>query len=410
MPLEQVVDELSRQTGQPIKVEWEAPHLDWRVSRQSDVTIDLDDITLYSAIQTIFAKVAPGMPVHYGVRRGVVTVSSREQQWDVVARTYDLSDLVGSSSEHLGTGPPLLVSLSPMSVSSGTPVEPSRVGNLVVRLLFKPGRIGPSSSKPTPREKAMDELTSLICSILVNNPLNGTTSPVVNQWGERLVVVAAEPQQRILERFVVTLRAKIAARTSPTTTPTGAAQSLGFDGTAIAPMNPPDDPNSVLDCVISKVEISRTSLRAALEKLQDQTGFILATWSPREVPMHDLVEAHLAKVTLRNALNAVLRQVKPTPAFFAEGRIVVIGDEKKETRLYDVRTLLSQDPTASGQRKRARRNALLLELADIIEGPIAWYQDPEIRTFRISVMEWDGILVVHETPRIHRELSQLFQE
>ena len=71
--LERVVDDLSRQTGQPIKVEWDSLHLGEGSPRQVKVTIDLDNVTLYSALQAVFATMEP---VHYGVNQGVITLSA----------------------------------------------------------------------------------------------------------------------------------------------------------------------------------------------------------------------------------------------------------------------------------------------------------------------------------------------
>jgi hypothetical protein len=59
-PLDQVVDSLSRQTRQKIDVDWDKITRDWSDTRRVEVTADLDDVTLETAIQTVFGKVARG--------------------------------------------------------------------------------------------------------------------------------------------------------------------------------------------------------------------------------------------------------------------------------------------------------------------------------------------------------------
>ncbi len=402
-PLERVVDDLSRQTGQSINVEWEKIRLGEGPSRQAKVTIDFDNVTLYSALQTLLGTVRD--PIRFGVYHGVVSVSSEIQKWDSVVRTYDVSDLLRPFSGQPDPGPPQPMSASRRPVLAGAQFSGSPHGSLVVQVLFKTGRIAPSGTMPTSRGTAMDALRSLACSVLVNNPL-GSTSPTVTQWGERLLVVATEPQQRALQQLMTVLRGKIAARANTAL----AAPSLGLEGTAVPPMNPPDDADAIFDWIVPRVEIPRTSLRKALDTLCDQTGAIFIL-EASGLPMEELVEAHLTKVTVFSALNAILRQVKPIPPFFAEGRALVIGEERKETRIYDIRPLLSQDVVATEPAKEAEMDSLSRGLADRIERLIMPPPFTQLGEPNIPVMEWDGILVVHETPeRPGRVLQLLNQE
>jgi len=393
LPLEQVVDELSWKTGQPIEVEWDQLALAERSPRQAKATIDLDDVTLYSALQAAFGTLHD--PVRYGVSRGVITVSSRAVKWDTVARTYDVSDLLRSFSDQRSVAPSRPAYLAGPSRFAGA-------GSFGAQMQppFTTGRIGPSSSTVTPRVWAMDELTLLVCSVLANNPLNSAVRPSVTQWGERLIVVATEPQQRYLQRFMALLRKSIASRANQADD----AQSGAGEGVLVPPMCPRDDSDAVLDCVISSMEFPRMSLHKAMSKLARLLGVMFVIQSP-DVSMDDLVEAHLRNVTLRDALSAILSQLRPIPPFYADGKYVCIGAEKAETRLYDIRPLL---PQMKGAEREDRMNVLSPDLADRIRHSIrrvAWLGE-----FNMPVIEWDGILVVRATPPDHLELSQFLNK
>jgi len=209
MPLEEVVATLSRQTGQKIDVDWGVFDGDSGVCRQTEVTVDLDDVTLDSALQTIFGKVAaPQARVHYGVMQGIVTVSAWEPRWDVVVRVYDVSDLLERFSAQ--PGPPRLS--SPLSFPLSLPASGGGGGVFSPIPVYTTGRLGSPVLTPAPRDIAMGDLTELAYRFLRADEVPGATSARVTQWADRLIVVATEPQQRDLDRFMVVLRAKLAAR------------------------------------------------------------------------------------------------------------------------------------------------------------------------------------------------------
>jgi hypothetical protein len=202
VPLEQVVDDLSRQTGQPIKVEWDRIHPADGSPRQAKVTIDLNDVTLYSALQTALG--AAQDPVRYGVSHGVITVSSERQEWDAVARMYDVSDLLRSFSNRPDAAP-----AQPADVYDSYGRANSMRDGSPLPQPFTTGCIGPSGAAVTPRSRAMHGLVLLICSILVDNQLDRTPRPSVTQYGERLIVVAAEPQQHRIEIRIYDVRSAL---------------------------------------------------------------------------------------------------------------------------------------------------------------------------------------------------------
>lgn len=78
--------------------------------------------------------------------------------------------------------------------------------------VYTTGRLGSPVLTPAPRDIAMGDLTELAYRFLRADEVPGATSARVTQWADRLIVVATEPQQRDLDRFMVVLRAKLAAR------------------------------------------------------------------------------------------------------------------------------------------------------------------------------------------------------
>jgi len=210
-PLEQVVDDLSRRTGQPIKVEWDEIHNDWGQIRQAPVTVDRDDVTLGSALQAVFGSVSAYEPVHFAVNHGVVMVSSRPQRWDVVVGTYDVGELVQRYADRSvpSTAQPAPVQ-APTALFGGTGSFRGTGlfgGTAAPVYVYTTGRIGPAPVSPTPRDAALESLTELVYHTLRDDRVEGMTTPTVTQWSDRLIVVATEPQQRNLQRFLAALRA-----------------------------------------------------------------------------------------------------------------------------------------------------------------------------------------------------------
>ena len=205
VPLEQIVDDLSRRTGQPIRVKWDEIKADWGQTRQAPVKVDLDDVTLGSALQAVFSSVSAYAPVRFAVSHGIVTVSSRPQPWDVVVGSYDVSDLV----QHYSKDPvsPPISQFGSYKRSSYSLFSGSMPGVYV----YTTGRIGPPPVLPTPRDAALEALTELVYHILKDDRAQGVTTPTVTQWSDRLIVVATEPQQRNLQRLLAALRAARAA-------------------------------------------------------------------------------------------------------------------------------------------------------------------------------------------------------
>jgi len=397
-PLERVVDDLARQTGQPIKVDWGYIVGDWGATRQTQITVDLDDVPLDSALQTVFGRAASQMPVRYGICRGVVTVSSRRQAWDVVIRTYDVSDLLQRFSDEPGSRPPLPTFHFFGTLQTGTVVAGGRIklsasgayigaARRVFATPYTTGRIGPALA-PTERAMALEDLTLLVYAVLCDDPVVGSPPPNVTQWGDRLLVVATETQQRNLEHFLHALRAKAAV----------AALAGAVDGTTVPTEGSPDVSDAILDQVIAAIEIPRMALGKALNEFASQAGVRL-TFGQGFLKAHGgaIVEAHLHESTIREALNAILRQLSPVPPFFAEGRLVTIGVERMETRLYDLRPVIPPNATGTTPTSLVELNSFSDGLVSFIIGNIV----PR------SVAQWDGILVVYGRPAVHQEVSQL---
>lgn len=189
-------------------------------------------------------------------------------------------------------------------------------------------------------------------------------------------------------------------------TPARSVESIAVPSTA-----PPDDSDAVLDRMIHRVEIPKMPLIQALDELSAQAGVLItlhggAMW----VSTGDDVEAHLGDVTLRDALNVLVRQVKPITPFSADGQTVVVGAEKMETRLYDLRPLMPQNPTGTSPDELCKLNAIYGALVDVIKSSVIseelWHRNGDTG----SVTQWDGVLVVHETPHYHGAISRLLNQ
>jgi len=179
------------------------------------------------------------------------------------------------------------------------------------------------------------------------------------------------------------------------------------EGTAVPAMGPPDESDAVLDRIVPAVDIPKTSLEKALHSFADQAGVRLTVETESlATQSEDPVEAHLAKVAIRDALSSILRQVEPAPPFSAEDQLIVVGTEKMETRVYDLGPLLPRDVIGASSEKQAAMNALCDQLVNIITGTISpeeWWEGGG----KGLATQWNGMLVVHETPRVHRQVSRL---
>jgi hypothetical protein len=185
----QVLDELSRQTGQKINVDWDQLASPWGDVRKIGVSIHIDNVSLASALRKSFSQAAltplrfdvtgPDS-IHVSPANGSTTSISGGP--DCVVRDYDVSDLLGPFP------------------SADDIVQPASSS---VRSIFGNG---PSSA----RRRALDELVSLMQEkIWSEEPEDSwsTNQLAIIPWADRLLVTATSYDQERISGFLEALRA-----------------------------------------------------------------------------------------------------------------------------------------------------------------------------------------------------------
>jgi hypothetical protein len=179
-PIEQVLNDISRQTGQKIVVDWDELRDDWGEFPRVDTTVHLDNVTLSRALFETFRHcafsrwrihVAPPNEVWVYAYGGPLSTASSAHP---VVRDYDASDLL-------------------------QPFSPAQ--DFIEQGLFG----GPGTIASSERQRALDDLVDLIRHEI----WPGTAT--FNTWANRLVVVAPAEDQERVDAVLESLRATLNA-------------------------------------------------------------------------------------------------------------------------------------------------------------------------------------------------------
>jgi hypothetical protein len=180
----------------------------------------------------------------------------------------------------------------------------------------------------------------------------------------------------------------------------------------------PDDPigpDPVLEKRVPKVVIRADRLEDALRQFRQQAG-VQIVWSRDDLPVMsgEPIRVEMTDVTVAGGLRRLMSDGLGPPAIGTRDGVVVIGHVGEVARFYNVRGLLSSegadpvgapDPDADPIHYRARSIGRLVGLIQAQVDPPSWRESGG----HGDVTEWDGILIIRQSPENHRAIVRLLE-
>jgi len=190
--LAKVMAHFSRITGANIVVNWHAL-AEAGVTRETPISLDLENVTFRKALQVVLDQASPSMPLTWIIEDNVLEITTQaEADKRMVTRIYVVTDLV-SVPPSVGQPPSLDLSTTSVTVSSGSSGSNGATGQV-----FTSNTTTTNTPLVTTQTRA-DELITLITSVIrpdiwVNN--GGTAT--IRYFSGKLIVTAPESVQNAI--------------------------------------------------------------------------------------------------------------------------------------------------------------------------------------------------------------------
>lgn len=177
--------------------------------------------------------------------------------------------------------------------------------------------------------------------------------------------------------------------------------------------NDPIGPDPVLEKRLKKVVIRADRLEEALRQFRQQAG-VQIVWSQDDLPVMsgEPIRMEMTDVTVAAGLRRLLSDGLQPPAVGTRDGVVVLAKTGGPIRFYNVRGLLGAAsrtgltaPGAAPKTRETREEDLVLLIQTHVD-PDSWR---EAGGSVGSVTEWDGILIIRQSPENHRAIVRLLE-